>query len=146
MSDITTIWNQTHADWKLVGADLASGGDLVTAVLISLFTDRAALPDDVIPDGTTDPRGWWGDDPAGVPLGSRLWLIFRSKLTQDTAGSAQNYAEEALQWMVDDSVVAGFDVFVESQVPSTLAMRVTLFKNDGTKQTIAFAWVWNGVT
>ena len=145
MSDISTIWNGTHGDWQMVGADLGSGGDLATAVLISLFTDRVALPDDVIPDGSNDPRGWWGDDPT-VPVGSRLWLIFRSKLTQDTAANAQNYAEEALQWMADDGVVAGSDVYVESQVPSTLAMRVTLFKNDGTKQTITFAWVWNGVT
>ena len=145
MSDISTIWKQTHGDWQLVGADLASGDDLATAVLTSLFTDRVAHIDDVIPDGSTDPRGWWGDDPT-VPIGSRLWLIFRSKATQDTVASAQNYAEEALQWMVDDGVIAGSDVYVEWQVPSTLAMRVTLFKNDGTKQTIAFAWVWNGVT
>ncbi len=146
MSDITTSWNATRGDWRMVGADLGSGDDLATAVLISTFTDRVALPDDAIPDGTTDPRGWWGDDPTGVPIGSRLWLIFRNKLTQDTVASAQNYEEEALQWMVDDGVVAGFDVYVETQVPSTLAMRVTLFKNDGTTQTIAFAWVWNGVS
>lgn len=146
MSDITTIWNGTHGDWQLVGVDLGSGADLATSVLISLFTDRAAFPDDVIPDGSTDPRGWWGDDPTSVLIGSRLWLIFRSKLTQDTVGSAQNYAEEALKWMVDDGAVAGFDVFVERQGQSTLAMRVTLFKNDGTKETLAFAWVWNGVS
>ena len=146
MSDITTIWNGTHGDWRLVGADLGSGGDLATAVLISLFSDRAAFPDDVIPDGSNDPRGWWGDFDDTVLIGSRLWLIFRSKLTQDTVASAQNYAMEALQWLETDGVVAGFDVYVETQVPSTLALRVTLFKIDGTKQTITFAWVWNGVS
>lgn len=144
MSDISTIWKQTHGDWQMAGADLGSGGDLATAVLISLFTDRVAIPDDVIPDGSADPRGWWGDDPT-TPIGSRLWLIFRGKRTQDTVSNAQNYAEEALRWMEDDGAIAGFDVYVEWQTPSTLAMRVTLFKNDGTKQTIAFAWVWNGV-
>lgn len=142
MSDIATIWNATSGDWALLGADLQSGDDLATAVVISLFTDRVAQADDVIPDGSGDPRGWQGDDPA-APIGSRLWLIFRSKRTQQTLTDAQSYAKEALQWMVDDGVIANFDVYVEWQSPSTLAMRVTLFKADGTQQTLAFAWVWN---
>ncbi len=145
MSDIATIWNATSGDWALAGQDLGSGDDLASAVVISLFTDRVAQPDDVIPDGTGDPRGWHGDDPT-TPIGSRLWLIFRSKRTQQTLTDAQSYAQEALQWMVDDGVVAGFDVFVEWQPTSMLAMRVTLFKNDGTSQALAFAWVWNGGT
>jgi phage gp46-like protein len=144
MTDITIFWNQTHGDWRLVGPVLATGDDLSTAVIISLFTDRVAMPDDAIPDGSSDPRGWWGDD-AAVPIGSRLWLIFRSKRTQDTLTKAQAYAEEALQWMVDDGVIADSSVEVEWQAPSTLAMRVTLFKNDGTTQALAFGWVWNGV-
>lgn len=142
MSDITTVWNATSGDWVLSGADLESGDDLTTAVVISLFTDRVAQADDVIPDGSGDPRGWHGDDPAS-PIGSRLWLIFRAKRTQQTLTDAQSYAQEALQWLVDDGVVAAIDVYVEWQAPSMLAMRVTLFKNDGTQQALAYAWVWN---
>lgn len=145
MSDISTIWNATSGDWALAGADLKSGDDLATAVVISLFTDRVAQGDDEIPDGSGDPRGWHGDD-AAAPIGSRLWLIFRAKRTQQTLTDAQSYAQEALQWMVDDGAIADFDVYVEWQNPSTLAMRVTLFKNDGTQQALAYAWVWNGGT
>ena len=62
MSDTSTIWRDfTRGDWVMNGAQLQSGGDLTTAVLISLFTDRQARSDDVIPDGTTDQRGWWAD-------------------------------------------------------------------------------------
>lgn len=142
MSDISTLWNATSGDWALAGADLRSGDDLATAVVLSLFTDRVAQADDVIPDGSGDPRGWHGDDPT-APIGSRLWLIFRAKRTQQTLTDAQSYAAEALQWMVDDGVVATFDVYVEWQVRGRLAMRVTLFKNDGTQQALEFAWVWN---
>lgn len=145
MSDISTIWNGSHGDWQLAGAALAAGNDLATAVLISLFTDRVATTDDVIPDGTNDPRGWWGDD-ATAPIGSRLWLIFRSKRTQATLSAAQNYAEEALQWLVDDGVAGSYDVYVEWQERSRLAMRVTIFKSNGTQQTLAYAWVWNGAS
>lgn len=142
MSDIATIWNATAGDWSVVGGQLQAGDDLATAVVISLFTDRVAQADDQIPDGSGDPRGWHGDDPA-APVGSRLWLIFRGKRTQQTLTDAQSYAQEALQWLVDDGVVAGFDVYVEWQDPSMLAMRVTLFKTDGTQKILAFAWVWN---
>lgn len=143
MSDIATVWSGTRGDWLLAGPALASGNDLATAVLISLFTDRVANPDDAIPDGTADPRGWWADDPT-APIGSRLWLIFRSKRTQETLGAAQSYAEEALQWLVNDGVAASFDVYVEWQERSTLAMQVTVFKTNGTQQTLQFAWAWNG--
>ena len=143
MSDISTVWNGTHGDWVLAGPVLGSGNDLQTAVLISLFSDREATTDDVIPDGTADPRGWWADDDT-VPIGSRLWLIFRSTLTQATLGAAKNYAEQALQWLVDDGVCARFDVYVEWQVRSRLAMRVTIFKSDGTQQSLAYVWAWNG--
>ena len=142
MSDIATVWKATTGDWVVAAGDLQSGDDLATAVVISLFTDRVADPDDIIPDGTTDPRGWHGDDPA-APIGSRLWLIYRGKRTQQTLTDAQSYAQEALQWLVDDGAVSAFDVYVEWQSPSTLAMRVTLFKNDGAQQTLAYAWVWN---
>ena len=143
MSDIATVWAGAHGDWLLAGPVLASGADLATAVLISLFTDREATTDDSIPDGTSDPRGWWADD-AAAPIGSRLWLIFRAKRTQATLSAAQNYAEQALQWLVDDGLCASFDVYVEWQERSRLAMRVTIFKSDGTQQTLAFGWVWNG--
>ncbi|MFP4904903.1 phage GP46 family protein, partial [Paraburkholderia sp. BR14261] len=63
MSDITTVWNvaRMHGDWVLQGPSLQSGEDLQTSVLISLFTDRLALPSDETPDGNR--RGWWADDP-----------------------------------------------------------------------------------
>ena len=143
MSDIATIWSGTRGDWLQTGPTLASGSDLETAVLISLFTDRAALPDDTIPDGTGDPRGWWADDPT-VPIGSRLWLIYRAKRTPEVLLDAQDYCTEALQWLIDDGVAADVEVYCEWQVTNRLGIQVTVIKTDGTTQVLAFAWVWNG--
>src|SRR5579875_2938906 len=83
--DITTFWDPQsgRGDWALAGAQLARGDDLITSVAISLFTDRIANADDPIPDGSTDPRGWWGDLDETYPIGSRLWLLDRSKATPD---------------------------------------------------------------
>lgn len=126
MSDISTLWNTTRGDWTLAGADLASGNDVITGVLISLFTDRVAGVDDVIPDGTADPRGWWGDDETH-PVGSRLWLIDRAKKTQATLGLAQSYIQEALQWLIDDGVCSRVDVYVEWSANHTLGAQVTAY-------------------
>lgn len=53
---------------------------LTRAVVISLFTWRRAEPD----DNADVPMGWWGDTWPAVQndrYGSRLWLLQRSKLT-----------------------------------------------------------------
>lgn len=138
MSDITTIWdvNNYRGDWIMAGPSLASGGDLATAVLISLFTDRLAAADDEIPDGTTDRRGWWADNqPDGTTdlIGSRLWLINRRVApTTKTLNDAINYAKEALQWMIDDGVAASIDVQASWNAPNFLALVVTIFQTNGT--------------
>lgn len=126
------------------GALLTTGDDLATAILISLFTDRVANPDDVIPDGTSDPRGWWGDAGETTPIGSRLWLLTREKQTQETLQRAYDYIVEALQWLIDDGVVAKFDVLVEWTKTSELGAQVVAYKQDGSTVANAYSWAWNG--
>lgn len=147
MSDTTTVWDTANSrgDWQMSGAQLATGNDLQTAILISLFTDRMAEESDVIPDGTTDPRGWWGDAGQTVQIGSRLWLLSRAKQTQETSQRAYDYIVEALQWLIDDGVVAKFDVLVEWTKASELGAQVVAYKQDGSTSATAFTWAWQGI-
>jgi phage gp46-like protein len=147
MSDTTTVWNAAlgHGDWKMNGAQLAAGDDLQTAILISLFTDRMAAESDSIPDGTTDPRGWWADAGETVPIGSRLWLLDRAKKTQETLQLAYDYIVEALQWLIDDGVVAKFDVLVEWTRTSMLGAQIVAYRNDGSTSATAYTWAWQGI-
>lgn len=147
MTDTTTIWDTANSrgDWSMTGALLTTGNDIETALLISLFTDRQAEPEDVIPDGTNDPRGWWGDEFSTVKIGSRLWLLNRSKQTQETLQRAYDYIVEALQWMVDDGVVAKFDVYVEWTAAGQLGAQVVAYKQDGSTVAKAYSWAWNGI-
>ena len=128
------------------GADLLSGNDLPTAILISLFTDRIAATDDVITDGTGDPRGWWGDLDEDYPIGSRLWLLDRAKATDTTLQNARNYIVEALQWLIDDGVVASFDIITEWTRPNMLGAQITAHQPDGTKVTFQYSWAWKGLS
>lgn len=143
MSDITTVWSAdgTHGDYRISEHDLASGDDLQTAVLISLFSDRLALADDITPDGTTDRRGWWADDDQ-LPIGSRLWLLERAKLTTETLQAARDYIVEALQWLIDAGAVDRFEVLTERTRAGLLGAQVTAYRPDGSVQALRYAWTW----
>jgi phage gp46-like protein len=149
MPDISLIWDvdNSRGDWQLLGPVLVTGNDLASATLISLFTDRIANTDDVIPDGTDDPRGWWGDLGEDKPIGSRLWLLSRAKQTQETLNNAVDYAKEALEWFVDDSVAARVDVFAQWVRTSFLGLQVILYNQDGsTIASLSYAWAWKQIS
>lgn len=134
-------------DGRTVSLGLDSSQPLVRAVIISLFTWRRARPDDDLPG---DQRmGWWGDTYPVVPndrIGSRLWLLSRAKLTAETVERAREYAQEALQWLLDDNVVARIDVEAERQGLSTLALACRFYKNDGRLAAdIRFTDVWSTI-
>lgn len=145
MSDITTIWivETGTGDWSITGGALASGNDLASSVLISLFTDRIADDADIPPDGGDDRRGWWGDADEDAPIGSRLWLLDRSRLTQAVANTAKIYMEEALQWLIDDHVALSVKVATAIAGGSRLNSIVTVTHRDGTVTPLNFNWVWN---
>lgn len=146
MSDIATIWSNAtgRGDFVLAGADLAAGADLQTQILISLFSNRTARPDDVIPDGGTDRQGWWGDEGEDVPIGSRLWLLARSKLNPDVAKRARDYAAEGLQWMIDDGAVGEFAFSTTIKNPDQLWLLIIAYRKKGNKSAQNYAWTWNG--
>lgn len=148
MPDISTLWVPAtgYGDWAVAGPDLASGDDLATAVLISLFTDRRAETDDVIPDGSGDPRGWWGDLGRARPLGSRLWLLERAKQTEAVRLAAQDFCEAALAWLVEDGVAASVTVVTAWQRPAFLAIDVRIDQPDGSVRDFTYQWAWKDVT
>ena len=149
MPDIATIWDPANGrgDFVVVGPDLQSGSDLETAVLISLFTDRRADPGDVIPDGSGDPRGWWGDSFLPRPIGSKLWLIDRAKQTDQTLTRAKDYAQDALQWLVDDGIAGSVDVAASWPAPGFLGLRIVIRQGPGADPVnLNYQWAWSGVS
>lgn len=117
MDFATVLQPAGYFDWIIANGDLGSDDGLDTAVAISLFSDRLANADDVLPDNSGDRRGWWGDAylPAladGTPdhIGSRLWLLTRALQIPATALAAQAYCEEALQWLINDGAVGAVTV------------------------------------
>ena len=130
MTDVLLSWDNQAGSGSLTtqGSDLALTDGLVTAIVVSLFTDRRASDDD-LPPGQSDRRGWWADAVADDEIGSHLWLLDREKRTLDVPVKAEEYARAALAWLVTDGrldavAVAAeliddlLGIFVELTLPS----------------------------
>ncbi len=136
----------TTADYALDGLLLATDDGLTTAVVLSLFTDARAEADDPIPQGDADRRGWWGDAWPMVPgesMGSRLWLAWPGKQTADNLARAREAAEEALHWLVDDSIAQAVTVQATNPRDGVLALAVSIEKPDGEALSLRFESLWS---
>lgn len=150
MSDIALFWDAeaVAADLSLVDGDLATEAGLKTAVILSLFTDRRARPDDRLPQEGADRRGWWGDvagRDADDEIGSRLWLLSREKQTAQVVAKAREYALEALAWMLRDRVAVSIEVEAEITRPGVLGLGIAITRPDGPGRE-RFDFVWNGLS
>lgn len=148
LADLAIQWSNARGcgDILLLDGDLASDRGLETAVAISLETDARAQPDDVPPSGDpNDRRGWWADEFATVEgdlIGSRRWLLHRSKRTNETALKEKQYCLEALAWMIQDKVVASVDVVV-TETDNGMTTAITLQRPGRDPVTFRFAHVWD---
>ncbi len=126
------------ADLVREGGNLLYDDDgLDAAVMISLFTDRRADPDDKV-EGSR--RGWWGDSIFGDQIGSRLWMLRRENELQTTLDKARQYALEALQWLVDDGVAKSVAVIASRVASGVLGLSVSIQRPDAAAAPYARLW------
>jgi phage gp46-like protein len=116
--------------------------DLKTAVYISLFTDRRADSDD--PVDNDNRGGYWGDSLETDPLGSRLWILRRAKITSDTIGLIEKYCLEALQWLIDDNIASQIIVTPErnSIDKFRVDIPITITRPNGVTETLNYSLNW----
>ena len=141
-----------------------SGSDsdvaLARAVLVALNTDRLALPDDPLPDPNSDNRrGWWGDLDAqaiwaGWPIGTRLWLLQRAKITGADAAQgstlvrAEQYIAEAIQPFVDAKICSSFSTSLSVLTGSSgdygITGAITLVRGPKSSISLEYEDLWSG--
>lgn len=132
-------------DIAIEDGDLVADESLQTAVTLSLYLDRRAKADDVLPDGTTDRRGWWADAWPSVEddrIGSRLWLLWREKDLAEVRRLAEDYAREALAWLIDDRIAESVQAEADTLASGVLRLRITIRQGDGSDR--HFQYVWEG--
>jgi phage gp46-like protein len=166
MSDIASLIvqdNDTGAmriDWLMDGPDLIGDNGLATAVTISLFTDRLADADDIIPGtaptnaaGPADRRGWWGDMPAdpsdlqgaSALIGSRLWLRTGWPPNDETARRIELDVREALQWLIDCGVAEQVEVTTGWLMPDLLGLNLSIAQRSANSapQMYEYEYAWS---
>ncbi len=132
------------SDLVIEKGGLKLDGGLTPAVLISLFTDRRAEADDPLDPLASDGgrRGWVGDllEEPGERWGSRLWLLARAKLTEETRLLVEQYVSESLSWAITHEVADQVDV-VATIIPSqTIACRITMTRGSDPVGRWDFTW------
>jgi len=154
MTDIKIRWDTglMEGDFIFEDNDLVTDDGLGTAVLISWFSDQRATDDDIIPNADSefiDKRGWWGDlvdvTVKNDQIGSKLWLLDRSKTNEENLNKAIEYGKAALDWMKQDGIVKAVDVIGERlkyNQDYILALQAVLTKVDGNKLNVSFDPEW----
>jgi phage gp46-like protein len=128
-------------DLEFDGEDLILDEGLISSILISLFSDRRAEPDDELPDPGGCRRGWWGDGLGRDQIGSRLWLLNRRKQTPETRQLFLEFTKEALEWLITDGVASKVEVDATWKSQGLLIVDVLIARPNG--QTIRFDYVWD---
>lgn len=116
MSDIAIEYKSQikEYDISILNGDLKECDDLDSAVIISLFTWARAAAGEV--DENAPRFGWFGDKidaDSTDSTGSKLYLLKRKKITNQTIMDAREYIEQALQWMIEDGVATEIKAEVE---------------------------------
>jgi phage gp46-like protein len=136
---------------------LDTGQELATAATVALLTDALAGPDDTLPDPrSTDRRGWWADLEAGAvwggwPIGSKLWLLNRAKITPaeardgSTLARVEAYIREALQPFLDLKVASDIAVNVTRTDTNAIAGSVVLYRGPKAAIALQFDDLWGPI-
>lgn len=133
--DLAIEWRNGEGDLVFADGDLMADDSLTTAIIISLFTDQRV----------DNQRGWWGNQFAShsSEMGSKLWTLSRSKQLADVLIDAQQYAREALQWLLDDQHASHIEVSATNPSDSVLLLTVVVTLPDGAVEQRTFSTVWS---
>lgn len=137
-------WNNQLSQGEITVAHdgLSRDEGLVTLVLICLFTDARADADDIIPDGSGDPRGWPGDTFSDDPWGSKLWLLDREKLTESVRMRVEDYARLSMQPLLRAGYVRNASVSAAISGYDRIRFVVILTRPDKSTLRIEISKLW----
>ena len=145
MTDIKIVYDNDvqYGDFILENDDLVIDPGLEASVLISLFTNRRVSQDE-LPSINADQQGWVFEQVDGFAYGSRLWLLERSKMTDENITLTRNYAAEALQWMTLEGVAHVVDIDVFRFNKTHINMTVNIRKDGNILLNMLFEDLWSG--
>lgn len=127
---------------------LVAKDPLRTAVILCLMTDCRVEDYEIDAGRAGDRRGWPGDavdvGEGAQALGSKLWLLRRMDLSEQTALWAQAEAKRALQPLITQGACVRVDALATPDYPNDrMSLRISLYGRDGAAVfTDAFDLLW----
>ena len=145
-------------DWSLLpNGTLDDTQALATAICVALGTNMLADENDELPDPDSNDRcGWWGDLDAeliwnGWPIGSKLWLLRRAKITPASAreGSTlmlvENYIRDAVQPFVDRKICTSFSIWVTRVDQQRIDALLRIYRGPLPEIDLRYAILWDAM-
>jgi phage gp46-like protein len=114
---------------------LDGGTPLQSHVLASIMIWRRCAIEEL--DIDDNRQGWWAD----ADMGSRIWTLRRSKLTDAVVGMVKAHIQEALQWMIDSGLCASVTVGIARQ-GDRVNCEIAVNKADGGNVAVKFDDLW----
>jgi phage gp46-like protein len=111
--------------------DFASTDGVGTSIVISLYTDKRTESGTI--QDSFKRGGFSGniiDKDTGFQLGSELWVLNQSRITQDTLNKASDYAYNCLTWMIDLGIVDIIQTPTEQINEESIKINVILYKDN----------------
>lgn len=142
MRDPALVLQNGMFDLVIEGPDFMSDDGLENALTLSIFTDARVTPEQ-LPYGSTNRKGWWGDMFPEVPgdkIGSRLWTIHPSKITNETRKLAEDYCRESTKWLIQDGIAATINFTTEYNENKHLNILIETVRPDGTSSKFQVVW------
>jgi len=102
---------QGFYDIDFENGDLKFDDSFDTSINITVFADRRA--DESEQPNNEFRRGWWGNLFATVEdfeIGSKLWLLYQSRATENTLNNGISHLRNAFQWYVTDGHLDNVEV------------------------------------
>jgi len=150
MTDIKMVFEPTEQafDLNIVDGDLVMDQGVETPTHVSLFTDHRASEDDDLPGAQNDRRGWWGalaviGEP--VQVGSKLWLLERAKITSISLAFVEDFARDALKWMIDEGLAMAVDIEVTRLSADKVALQIVITRRNGAREGVAYDNLWRSI-
>jgi phage gp46-like protein len=151
MSDIAIHLNENlFYDLALEKSDLKLDSGFESAVIISLFTDARPIDNAVnFPSGTSDLRGWWGDNFLELSedrTGGEIWLYLRGKNVIENIKNIEAAANNSLLWMIEDGAATRAEVTAQIENIFDLCFRIEIEKPDGNIENFKYFFNWQAQT
>lgn len=122
--------------------DLVQDTTLESTIVIMIGSNARADDSDSLPSSYNNHGGYWGSSLLGFELGSKLWLLGRAKLTDDTAVVAAQYTDEALLPLVDEGVAASVKSTASLISNSRIDIETIITRPNGYSITFKFYALW----